>query len=90
MQPQELYIETLQVMEEVLENKSFAFYSVRKNNGFGRLEIASREMQGSFPNSIRITDFREAMETLEKGEVWANRSLLGGLSCLSGGDPPKR
>lgn len=85
VQPQELYIETLQVMEEVLENKSFAFYSVRKNNGFGRLEIASREMQGSFPNSIQITDFREAMETLEKGEVWANRSLLEGYPAYLAG-----
>ena len=85
VQPQELYIETLQVMEEVLENKSFAFYSIRKNNGFGRLEIASREIQGVFPNSIRITDFREALETLEAGEVWANRQLLDGYPAYLSG-----
>ena len=73
-------------MEEVLENKSFAIgFLVRKNNGFGRLEIASREMQGSFPNSIQITDFREAMETLEKGEVWANRTLLEGYPAYLAG-----
>ena len=85
VQPQELYIETLQVMEEVLENKSFAFYSVRSNNGFGRLEVASEKMRGTFPNSIRITDFREALETLEKGAVWVNRSLTEGYPAYLAG-----
>lgn len=85
VQPQELYLETLQVMEEVLENKSFAFYSVRGDNGFGRLEIASKEVRRSVPNSIRISDFREALETLENGEVWANRELKDGYpSYLAG------
>ena len=85
VQPQELYLETLQIMEEVLENKSFAFYSVRNRNGFGRLEVASGEMRSVFPGSIRITDFREALETLERGEVWANRRLLTGYPAYLAG-----
>ena len=46
--PQELFIETLHVMESVLENHTFAFYSVGKNQSYGTdLQIAfPRRMTG--------------------------------------------
>lgn len=85
VQPQELYIETIRIMEEVLENKTFAFYSLKQNRGYGRLEIASREVRNSCPNSIRISDFQAAMNVLEDGEVWANREFLEGYPMYMAG-----
>ena len=41
VQPEELFIETMHIMEEVLENETFAFYSLSQKNGYGRLEAAS-------------------------------------------------
>ena len=39
VQPEELFIETMHIMEEVLENETFAFYSISQKNGYGRLEV---------------------------------------------------
>ena len=52
IQPQELYIETIRVLEDVLENKTFGLYTLNRENGYGRLETASAQVQGNYLNSI--------------------------------------
>lgn len=74
--PQELFIETIHVMEDMLENHAVAVYSLGKNSEFGRLEIASKEIRSEFPNSIRISKYQAAISKLEDGNVWVNRELL--------------
>ena len=74
--PQELFIETIHVMEDMLENHTVAVYSLGKNSEFGRLEIASKEIRSEFPNSIRISEYQAAISELEDGNVWVNRELL--------------
>ena len=74
--PQELFIETIHVMEDMLENHAVAVYSLGKNSEFGRLEIASKEIRSEFPNSIRISKYQAAISELEEGNVWVNRELL--------------
>lgn len=74
--PQELFIETIHVMEDMLENHAVAVYSLGKNSDFGRLEIASKEIRSKFPNSIRISQYQAALQELEDGNVWVNRELL--------------
>ena len=76
IQPQELYIETLRVLEDVLENKTFGLYTLNRENGYGRLETASAQVQGNYPNSIKLSEYSAAMEELENGNVWANREFL--------------
>ena len=74
--PQELFIETIHVMEDMLENHAVAVYSLGKNSEFGRLEIASKVIRSEFPNSIRISKYQAAISELEDGNVWVNRELL--------------
>ena len=76
IQPQELYIETIRVLEDVLENKTFGLYTLNRENGYGRLETASVQVQGNYPNSIKLSEYSAAMEELENGNVWANREFL--------------
>ena len=76
IQPQELYIETIHVLEDVLENKTFGLYTLNRENGYGRLETASAQVQGNYPNSIKLSEYSAAMEELENGNVWANREFL--------------
>ena len=78
VQPEELFIETMHIMEEVLENETFAFYSLSQKNGYGRLEAASPKSQGMYSASIRLSEYTFALETLEKGQVWANRDFVKG------------
>ena len=54
-------------MEEVLENETFAFYSLSQKNGYGRLEAASPKSQGMYSASVRLSEYTLAMDTLEKG-----------------------
>ena len=76
IQPQELYIVTIRVLEDVLENKTFGLYTLNRENGYGRLETASAQVQGNYPNSIKLSEYSAAMEELENGNVWANREFL--------------
>ena len=83
--PQELFIETLHVMESVLENHTFAIYSVGKNQSYGRLEIASQGMTDVLKKSICLDDYLEAKETIMSGEVWVNRNFLDGYPMYMNG-----
>lgn len=85
IQPQKLFIETIQVMEEVLENHSIIFYSLDSRKRFGRLEMASPEIRKNVPASIRIEEYLETVETLDKGEVWRNKELLTGYPAYIAG-----
>ena len=85
VQPQELFIETMHIMEEVLENESFAFYSLSQKNGYGRLEATSPKAQGMYKASIKLSAYTLAMETLEKGQVWANREFVSGYPMYMAG-----
>ena len=85
VQPEELFIETIHIMEEVLENETFAFYSLSQKNGYGRLEAASPKSQGMYSASIRLSEYTFALETLEKGQVWANRDFIKGYPMYMAG-----
>lgn len=85
VQPQELFIETMYIMETVLENESFAFYSLSQKSGYGRLEAASPKSQGMYASSIRLSEYTLAMDTLEKGQVWANREFVNGYPMYMAG-----
>lgn len=85
VQPQELYLETIHVMEEVLENKTFGFYTLNRRNGYGRLEMASSSVQKKYKNSIKLSEYRQAIDRLEQGEVWVNREFLEGYPMYLAG-----
>lgn len=76
--PEKIFAEAITVLEDVLENRSIAIYSIRdKDAAFGRLEVCSQQMGGQIPKSIRLEEFDKALPYLERGEVWFNQELLG-------------
>lgn len=75
--PQEIYAQSISIMEDVLDNHSIAIYSIRNARSvFGRLEVSSRSMEGTLQKSILLEQFSAAMEVLETGEIWVNTDLL--------------
>ena len=72
-------------MESVLENHTFAIYSVGKNQSYGRLEIASQGMTDVLKKSICLDDYLEAKETIVSGKVWVNRNFLDGYPMYMNG-----
>lgn len=76
IQPQELFLETMKVFEEVLENKTFAVYSLSQKSGYGRLEAVSSEARQMYTASLNLKEYQMAVETLEKGEIWVNKEYV--------------
>ena len=72
-------------LEDVLENHTIVLYSLDSWKRFGRMEMSSPEIRRKMPNSIRIEEYQNAIETLEKGEVWRNRELLAGYPAYIAG-----
>lgn len=74
--PQEVFIKSISVMEEILENQSISVYSVGKNGDFARLEAVSKASRGQRKHSLDMRGFDLVQETLAKGEIWVNTELL--------------
>lgn len=74
--PKEVFLRAIKVLEELLNNDKIAIYSLGTNKNFARLESASRTVVGSVPQSLRMDQLAIALPVLERGEVWANNELL--------------
>lgn len=85
VRPQEIFIRAIRVMEDVLENRTVAIYSMGRNKAYARLEAASGAILKTADHSIRLADYGEALETLEQGEVWSNGKLLEGYPKFAAG-----
>ena len=74
--PQEIFIKSIRVMEDILENQTIAVYSVGKNGNFARLEAASRGSRSRRSHSLDMEKLGAMRASLDKGEVWVNTELL--------------
>jgi len=75
--PQEIYAQSIAIIEDVLDNRSIAIYSIRDPQSiFGRLEVSSHLIDRNLAKSIRLEQFSAAVDTLKKGEIWVNTELL--------------
>lgn len=84
VEPQELYLQIVEVFEEVLENKSVTVYFM-EDEGFGRLEVASRDIMGNVSRSISAQTYREVIEHTRGGEIWRNTALKPDLPMYAAG-----
>lgn len=75
-EPKEVFLKAIGVLEELMDNQSFAIYSIGNNKHFARLEASSRSIAQTVARSLRMDDMKAVLPTLEKGEVWVNRDFL--------------
>lgn len=84
--PQEIFAESISVMENVLDNQSIAIYSVKSEaSAFGRLEVYSRRMKHYLNRSIRLEEYEAAIRKVETEGVFINRDLLPGYPMYIAG-----
>lgn len=76
--PQEIFIKSIHVIENILNNHTVALYSLGKNKSFARIEASSRGISQNIPRSLKMDDYKAALESMEKDEVWVNTQLLEG------------
>jgi len=77
LQPVQVFLSTLHVLESTLQNNSVAIYEAKPGFSYIRMVVRSREMR-SLPRSVNLNDFPEMFETLKKGKLFANRSMMSG------------
>ena len=70
-----LYLRIMETFEEILENKTIMVYSINKQNSFGRLEVASRDIIDTVSRSISTETYAPIIRTLNEGEIWRNIDL---------------
>lgn len=76
MVPQKIYFEGLKVMEDILENRTIAIYSLDRWQRFGRLAVCSSSMSKSLAKSLNLEEHQRLYETVRSGQVWKNTDLL--------------
>ena len=73
---EEIYIKALSILEDVLENKNVAIYSLDPNRVFARLHVNSKDLNQRISKSIKISDYKEVKEKIDQGEMFQNTSLI--------------
>lgn len=85
LQPQEIYRKTVQVMEDVLENRSLTIYRMEKIHVFARLTAASAGMMPEPAHSLEVEQWLDVIRSIEQDGLWVNRGLLPGRPMYAAG-----
>ncbi len=84
--PEEIFAQSIPVMEDVLNNKSIAIYTINdKSARFARLNVASESISSKLRKSINLDEYRKVFETLQKNEVWFNTDVEEGFPSYIAG-----
>ena len=62
--PQEIYAQSIAIIEDVLDNRSIAIYSIRDHKSiFGPPEVSSHLIDRNWPNPSGWSSFSAAVDT---------------------------
>lgn len=81
----ELYLKIVDSFEEILENKTISVYSVNRDTGFARLEVASRDIMDDVSRSISLDTYAPVMDVLYRGDVWRNNQFIPNMPMFACG-----
>lgn len=74
--PESIFLEGLQVMEDILENHTIAIYSLDDYQRFGRLVVCSSSRLTKLTKSIRLEEYEKMYRQVKGGNVWKNTELI--------------
>ena len=77
--PEEIFAESIPVMEDVLDNNSIAIYTINdKNARCARLSVSSGQISKSINKSLSLDDYREVLEIVKEKDIWFNSDIKEG------------
>ena len=82
LQPVQVFLSTLQVLESTLQNESVSIYECKPNTTYIRLVVRSREMK-QLPKSLNLKDYEPMYEQLQNGKLYANHTLMSGYPVFA-------
>lgn len=70
--PQSVFMEALDVMEDIMENRTIAIYSVDSFERFGRLVVCSSPLSTNLKKSMALSDHPQMYQAVKNGKIWKN------------------
>lgn len=84
--PEEIFAESIPVMEDVLNNKTIAIYTINDPSArFARLNVSSEAISSSLKKSINLEDYSEVLQVLDRNEIWFNSEIEEGFPTYVAG-----
>ena len=74
--PQDIFMNGIQIMEDILKNHSIAIYTVDDWQRYGRLAACSGEVLERLPKSLEIARVEPVFNALRQGDIWKNAQFL--------------
>ncbi len=84
--PEEIFAQSIPVMEDVLNNRSVAIYTINDPKArFARLNVASDQISHSLKKSINLEEYSDVLETLKENDIWFNHDVKEGYPTYVAG-----
>ncbi|HPJ02433.1 MAG TPA: NAD(P)-dependent oxidoreductase [Candidatus Limiplasma sp.] len=81
LQPEQVFLSTLDVLEDVMQNQSVALYTCSQESSFARLVVHSRAME-DLPKSMDLKEYPLLDSVYSRGEIFANSKLEPGYPAF--------
>lgn len=72
----QIFYEAIVAIEEILDTKSVAIYTIGKSKRYGRLNVCSREMNEKISKSLDFSAYDKMLDTFHQGQNWYNAEKL--------------
>lgn len=76
LEEQAVFLRALSILEEYMDNKSIAIYSLDANRTHARLEAKSASPSEDLAKSLKLSDFPELVPFIDQGMIFQNTNLL--------------
>lgn len=83
LQPEQVFLSTLNVLEDTMQNHSVAMYSASSKSSFIRLVVQSRAIAMKLTKSLDVKTLPLLADALEKGELFMNSNLEAGYPSMA-------
>ncbi len=73
-----VFQEAIDILEDVLDNRTVAIYTVTQDKKFARLAVCSSGMSEMTGKSINLSDYSIMLNQISKNKVWYNKDIIDG------------
>lgn len=70
--PDRIFLEAVQVLEEMMDNRTVAIYSVEKESMYARLVVCSKYSSNTLSKSINLANYPVMFSNIKQGNAWVN------------------
>ena len=78
LEEEEVIFKALNILEDVMDNRTIAIYSINRETHYARLEIYSSGLAGQIKKSLDLRNYPDLAESIEKDAIFQNRSMKDG------------